>query len=135
MKKWGALLAGLVLLSVILGGCSLIRIEEEERKPLEYTVVKQEDIPEEAAELIERKKKQEFQMTYQVGEELYLIRGYGQQMTGGYSIQAEEVSASSNAVFFRTKLLGPSESQVGSEPSYPYIVVKIRYTDMPVVFL
>ena len=135
MKKSGALLACLFFLAVILGGCSLIRIEEEERKPLEYSVVKQEDIPKEAAELIERKKKQEFQMTYQVEEELYLIRGYGQQMTGGYSIQAEEVSASSNAVFFRTKLLGPSESPVGSEPSYPYIVVKIKYTDMPVMFL
>lgn len=135
MKKWGALLVCLVLLASILGGCSLIRIEEEERKPLEYSVVNQEDIPKEAAALIEGKKKQKFQMTYQVGEELYLIRGYGQQMTGGYSIQVEEVSASSNAVFFRTKLLGPSESLVGSEPSYPYIVVKIKYTDMPVEFL
>ena len=135
MKKWGALLAYLFLLTVVLGGCSLIRIEEEERRPLEYTVVKQEDIPKEAEALIEEKKKKEFQMTYQVGEELYLIRGYGQQMTGGYSIAAEEVSASGNAVFFRTKLLGPSESQMGAEPSYPYIVVKIKYTDMPVVFL
>lgn len=135
MKKTGIFLGCLFFLMVIAGGCSLIRIEEEERKPLEYTVVKQEDIPGEAAALIEEKKKKEFQLTYQVGEELYLIKGYGQQMTGGYSIQAEEVSASGNAVFFRTKLLGPSESLIGSEPSYPYIVVKIKYTDMPVVFL
>lgn len=31
-------------------------------------------------------------MTYQVGDIRYLMKGYGEQLTGGYSIQVEEVS-------------------------------------------
>ena len=73
-------------------------------------------------------------MTYQSGEDLYLVKGYGQQTTGGYSIQVEELGVTPKAVFFKTKLLGPREADPGSEPSYPYIVVKIKYRKEPVQF-
>lgn len=65
---------------------------------------------------------------------MYLIKGYGRQMSGGYSIQVTELSLSSAAVFFKTKLIGPSEESQGSEPSYPYIVVKTEYREEPVQF-
>lgn len=122
-------------LTVSLAGCQFIKIEEGERTPLEYTIVKQEEIPAEAAELMEQKKENAFQMTYQVGGVRYLMKGYGQQLTGGYSIQVEEVSESENAVFCKTRLIGPSEDQAGSEPSYPCIVLKITDTSKPVQFM
>lgn len=118
----------------IMSGCQMIKIEEGNRTPLEYTIVENNEIPEEAASLIEEKKAAEFQMTYQRGEDLYLIRGYGKQMSGGYSIQVTDLSVSSSAVFFCTKLVGPDEETVGGEPSYPYIVVKTAYRDEPVEF-
>lgn len=105
----------------------MIKIEEAERTPLKYTVADRSQIPEEAAKLIEEKKEKEFQMVYQKGEDLYLIKGYGRQMSGGYSIQVTDLSASVNAVFFETKLIGPTEEVQGGEPSYPYIVVKTEY--------
>ena len=117
-----------------LGGCRIIRIEEEERKPLEYTIVNQQEIPEEILSLIEEKKAGEFQMTYQSGEEMYLIKGYGRQMSGGYSIRVEELSHSSNGIFFMTHLIGPKDDSMAGEPSYPYIVVKMAYREEPVVF-
>lgn len=134
MRKIPFLLC-LVLLLSLLGGCRFIQIEEAERKPLEYTVINPRETPKELLPLIEGKKEKEFQMTYQNKEDFYLIKGYGRQMTGGYSIQVEELSLSENAVFFRTKLLGPSEDNPGGEPSYPYIVVKTRYREEPVQFL
>ena len=73
-------------------------------------------------------------MIYQSGEEMYLIRGYGQQMSGGYSIQVMEVSQSSNGIFFASRLLGPEDDSLKGEPSYPYIAVKIKYQDQPVIF-
>ena len=112
----------------------MIKIEEGKRTPLKYTVADHSQIPEEAAKLIEEKKKKEFQMAYQKGEDLYLIKGYGRQMSGGYSIQVTDLSASVNAVFFETKLIGPTEEVQGGEPSYPYIVVKTEYRDVPVQF-
>ena len=78
----------------------MIKIEEAERTPLKYTVADRSQIPEEAAKLIEEKKEKEFQMVYQKGKDLYLIKGYGRQMSGGYSIQVTDLSASVNAVFF-----------------------------------
>ena len=79
-------------------------------------------------------KETEFQIAYQKGTELFLAKGYGRQMSGGYSIQVKELSASSNAVFFETKLIGPTEKIQGGEPSYPYIVIKTEYRDGPVQF-
>lgn len=133
MKKTAALILFTVFL-LTLGGCRLVRIEEEERTPVSYTVVEPGELPDEAEAIVEEKKETEFQMTYQSGEELYLIRGYGRQMSGGYSIQVKELSASRSAVFFVTKLKGPSPEEQGGEPSYPYIAVKMKYRELPVQF-
>ena len=133
MKK-AAFLLWIAAALLALSGCRVIRIEEAERTPLKYTVVDSARIPEEAAALIEETKAAEFQMIYQSGEDMYLIKGYGRQMSGGYSIQVTELSLSSAAVFFKTKLIGPSEESQGSEPSYPYIVVKTEYREEPVQF-
>ena len=123
MKKAASLLC-LAVLFLMLGGCQMIRIEEENKTPLAYTVIEDSQIPEET----------EFQIAYQKGTELFLAKGYGRQMSGGYSIQVKELSASSNAVFFETKLIGPTEKIQGGEPSYPYIVIKTEYRDGPVQF-
>ena len=133
MKKSVFLLIAVVT-AFLLSGCRFVRIEEEDRKPVSYTVVEHSDIPEELSRIMEEKKEKEFQMVYQKGEDLYLIKGYGRQMSGGYSIQVTDLSASVNAVFFETKLIGPTEEVQGGEPSYPYIVVKTEYRDVPVQF-
>jgi hypothetical protein len=132
MKKHVLLL--FLFLAMALCGCRVIRIEEEPAQPLEYTVVDSEDIPSAALALIEEKKMGEFRITYRSGEDLYLIRGYGQQMTGGYSIAVNLLTASESGIFFKTTLIGPDETPAGSEPSYPYIVVKTVYQDLPVQF-
>ena len=133
MKKIISLLC-LAVLFLTLGGCRMIRIEEGDKTPLTYTVLDDSQIPEELKELIEEKKESEFQIAYQRGNELFLAKGYGRQMSGGYSIQAESLLASSNAIFFETKLIGPTEKVQGGEPSYPYIVIKTEYRDCPVQF-
>ena len=136
MKKTEAVLLGVILWSLLLlSGCRFIRIEEEPRKPLKYSIVKNEDLPAELAALIQEKKEKEFQLTYQSEKELFLIKGYGQQMSGGYSISVEELGVTSQAVFFRTQLIGPSDGRSAlSPPSYPYIVVKMEYRNEPVIF-
>lgn len=133
MKKRISLLC-LAVLFLTLGGCRMIRIEEGDKTPLTYTVSDDSQIPEELKELIEERKESEFQIAYQRGNELFLVKGYGRQMSGGYSIQIESLQASSNAIFFETKLIGPTEKVQGGEPSYPYIVIETEYRDYPVQF-
>ena len=134
VRRMAWVLGVCLAVAVFLTGCELIRIEEGERTPVEYAIVKQEELPDEAVEFIEQRKKKEFQMTYLVGDVLYLLKGYGEQMTGGYSIQVEEVSESENGVFCKTRLIGPSGGNQGGEPSYPCIVLKIKKTGKPVQF-
>ncbi len=134
MSKKIPMMLWIVVFSLVLGGCQLVRIEEGQVVPVKYTLVKKEDIPAEAMALIEEKKEKEFQITYQNGQELYLIKGYGRQMSGGYSICVEELGTIGETLRFQTKLIGPSDDEQKGEPSYPYIVVKIRYRNEHVEF-
>lgn len=134
MRRTAALGCIAVFLAIILCGCRLIRIEEEPRKPLEYTIVKQEMTPKELLALIEEKKEKEFQLTYQMEGSLYIVKGYGQQVSGGCSIQVEEVSLSSDAIYFKTRLMGPKQPEGDTNPSYPYIVIKTDFRKEPVEF-
>lgn len=119
----------------ILSGCSVTDMDAGEKESVAYEMVSQEEMPDEVLNLIEDKKKGEFQMTYQDDKYLYLIRGYGQQDRGGYSIQVEDLSMGAEAISLKTSLIGPSKEEKQSlEPSYPYIVIRIEYRDMPVQF-
>ena len=123
-----------VITAFLLSGCRFVRIEEEERKPVAYTVVEKSDIPEELSRIMEEKKEKEFQLSYETGEDLYLAKGYGRQMSGGYSIQVEELGESGNGLFFVTRLLGPEDLKEAGVPSYPCIVIKTSRQKNPVTF-
>lgn len=135
-SKQNTIAVGCMLLIFLLmaGGCSLVKIEEGERTPLAYTVVETAELPSSTQEMIQEKKDRDFQMTYQKGDTVYLIRGYGKKMSGGYSIQVAELSVSSTAVFFKTRLIGPEKENQSGAPSYPYIAVKTEYREEPVIF-
>ena len=135
MREKKILPAICLLAAFFICGCKWIRIEEEERTPIDYTIVKQNEIPEELFKMIEEKKAEDFGMSCTLGKDLFLVRGYGLQMSGGYSIRIEEVSKNTGAVFFCTCLESPQTPVHRGEPSYPYIVVKTAACgELPVEF-
>lgn len=116
-------------------GCSVSSSGGAKVADVDYTVVTEEKIPQELREKIEAKKESDFKMTYESGEDFYIVRGYGQQETGGYSIAVNELYQTVNAVYFKTTLIGPGEAEtVKKVPSYPYIVVKTGKQTVNVVF-
>jgi hypothetical protein len=129
-------LAGLVCLMLMMtAGCGIQSDKTEKIRDLEYTVVKEADIPEEFLSQIEEKKTTDFRLTYTDGEYLYIARGYGEQSTGGYSIEMQELYLTANAICFSTALYGPQKGeQVTQSVSYPFIVVKLELLNEPVVF-
>ena len=56
----------------------------------------------------------------------YIAAGYGEQMSGGYSIVVDDLFLSDNAIIFATTLKGPESERKGDKPTYPYIVVKME---------
>jgi len=132
MKK----IIGAAVLAVLLCfGCSVEKEDNTKVKDLEFAIEDEDDIPEELKKVIESKKQQIFKLTYEDNGELYIATGYGQQQTGGYSIQVKDLYLSKNAVYFHTELKGPGKEENHQEvASYPYIVIKTEQREESVVF-
>lgn len=128
VKKWKYWLVFYSLTMFLLTGCSSRKTEtESERKAIDFTVVEDREIPEKLMEVIEENKQEEIRLSYTEGENLYLVRGYGQQKTGGYSIAVAECAEDETTIWFHTQLIGPeSQEKLSDDPSYPYLVVKME---------
>lgn len=115
--------------------CSIKKTEGEKVSDIDYTVVEDEDVPKELMEIINQKKDEVFHITFDNKECLYIVVGYGPQPSTGYSITVEELYETKNAICFRPGLKGPDKSeQTNQLITYPYIVIKVEYTDKTVLF-
>ena len=126
----------IILLGVLMLLCGCVRKECEEKvKDLEFTVTKEEELPEALRQQIEEKKEGDFRFTYSDNEYLYVARGYGIQETGGYSISVEDCYLSDTAICVKTRLQGPENGEeVTKAPSYPFIVLKLELREEEVLF-
>lgn len=107
----------------------------EKTSDLEFTVVSGSDIPKELQTLIAERQKNSFELTYSDNACLYVIKGYGKQPSGGYSIIIHDFYQADEQLVFHTELYGPQKDEpVSDSPSYPYIVIKTEYRENPVVF-
>lgn len=131
-----------MLMQLCLTGCGVsAKSGNEKIKDLEFTVLGEDNIPEELKQIIEEKKENEFKITYQDSDFLYICVGYGKQNTGGYSITVGDLYLTSNSIYVDTNLIGPEPenrelygAQGKESASYPYVVLKIEYLDKSVVF-
>ncbi len=77
-------------------------------------------------------------ITYQDNGFMYICVGYGEQVSGGYSIAVNALYLTENAIYADTTLLGPDPSDPAAgkknSVSCPYIVLKTEFIDKPVVF-
>ncbi len=126
----------ILVVPLLFTGCTISKEESAEKiSDVDFTVVEDIDIPEEVKEVIEERKTNPFQVAYITDGATYIIVGYGEQATGGYSIAVEELYLAENGVHVKTTLLGPDKDvTVDSRPSYPYIVLKTEITEEDVVF-
>lgn len=134
-KRGAGLLGVGLMLGLLLCGCGEAKTTVEKVKDLEYTVVGQDEQPENLVEILEEKKKLPFEMTYLEEGSLYICVGYGEQTTGGYSIQVDDCYLGENEIYLNTTLLGPTTQEQQEEVlSYPILVIKTEEMDLPVIF-
>jgi hypothetical protein len=137
MRRHRILALLLMILITVFGiaGCKAEDTDVKKLKDLEFTVVEDADLPGELKEIIDGKKEKPFKLTYSNNDNLYIVVGYGQQNSGGYSIAVDELYLTSNAIYIDTNLIGPSQEDVAAQGvTYPYVVVKIEFMDKRVVF-
>ena len=123
------------LLCLAVYACGKKQDPLEKIRDLEYTVIAEDNIPQELLAKIEERKEDTFKLTFEDQGFLYICVGYGTQQTGGYSIAVNDLYETANAVYIDTNLIGPSPEEK-SKPveSYPYVVVKLEFLEKPVVF-
>lgn len=128
MRRWIGMLLCVCLMIFGAAGCSTEKDGNTDgRSEVEFTVVNPDKIPEELAQEIENNKQGEIRMSYTDGGKMYLVRGYGEQKTGGYSISVVECTENENEIYLDTRLLGPAnQDQISKEPSYPCLVLMIE---------
>lgn len=134
MKKIISIILSLLVLFTLCA-CSAKELATEKIRDIDFTVVKDEDIPEELMNLIEEKETTPMKLTYADNGVLYIVEGYGEQPTSGYSIEVKECFETKNAIYLHTNLIGPTnEEKIVERATYPYIVIKMEFIDKNVVF-
>lgn len=134
-KNISLLLLLLTLCGILFCGCGVKKTGTEKVRDLEFTVLEEDEIPDKLKEAIEEKKADDFKMSYILDDYLYIVRGFGMQETGGYSIQVQELYLADNAIYFEADLIGPESGEVKEKAvSYPFIVVKTERLEENVVF-
>lgn len=123
-----------MLTAIVLASCGIEKISSQKTKDMDFTVVSEIEMPDEVKQIVEERKEIPFKVAYSDHEYTYLIVGYGKQKYDGYSIQVKNVYETKNAIFVKTEFSGPKEYTNKEVDSYPYIVIKIEYTDKNVIF-
>lgn len=120
---------------LFLSACSAGKDHKEKLRDVEFTVVGQNEAPEELTEIIREEREKAFMLTYADKGWLYLARGYGERETSGYSVEVKECYETEDVIAIKTELIGPqADEEIAEESTYPYIVVKIEYSDKHVIF-
>lgn len=120
-----------IAVTMLLSGCSFGTIEEQKTGDVIYEIVKKEEIKEAG--------KKEMWISYaDTGKEetyLYVVRGYGTQQTTGYSIEVNACYETVDTVVIRTTLQGPEKKEkIHKKKTYPYIVIKMPYTEKQIIY-
>ncbi len=131
MFRWVTMFV--LLLGLCLTGCTKQEDTEEKVRDLDFTVVEERELPQTLREIIMQKKEDPFKLSYSDGGYMYLVVGYGEQPTGGYSIEVPSLYLTETMVVMDANLIGPQGDAI-EKKSYPYIAIKTELIDLPVMF-
>lgn len=122
---------------VIMGCLSGCKNDDEPKDKLsiDYTVVGDDDMPEELLRIIESKKEKAMRLTYTTKDYTYVVVGYGEKETSGYSIKVRDVYTGEDSVYVDISLIGPgADEEVVEQPTYPFIVIRMERREESVIF-
>lgn len=126
----------LILLAVLTAGCARGSKQYEKIGEADYTVAEEPSLPKELMELIHEKWEKPFRMTFLTEDSLYVVQGFGEQPTGGYSVSAEEVYLAEEGICVSFLLTGPkADRQVLAARTYPFLVLRFPASEVDVIFL
>lgn len=134
-KKQLWILTVLLMIAFLTAGCQKTMQPEGKIKDLECSVLDEDEMPQPLAEAVEENKGKEMKLSYEKDGELYIVRGYGEQKSGGYSITMKYCYLAEDGIHVAFELIGPpSGEKIPEESSCPYLVVKTDAAGQNIIF-
>lgn len=118
---------GVILLFLIIGGFVLIpNMFMEKTKPVDYTVLQREAIPEKILDMMDKYTNQERALAAKLENKIYVIVTRNNDDKNGIEIDKIELLQEEEKSVMRVKA-----TYKPKEKSYPYVVVETNLTSLP----
>lgn len=118
---------GVLLLILVIGGFIVIpNMFMEKSKPVDYTIVQRESIPEKILDMMDKYTDEERALAVKLNEKIYVIVTRGKDNEKGIEMNKIEMVQENDKSLMKVKI-----SYKEKEKSYPYIVVETNLTDLP----
>ena len=118
---------GVILLFLIIGGFVLIpNMFVEKTKPVDYTVLQREAIPEKILDMMDKYTNQERALAAKLENKIYVIVTRNNDDKNGIDIDKIELLQEEEKSIMRVKA-----TYKPKEKSYPYVVVETNLTSLP----
>lgn len=118
---------GVIALAMIIGGFIFIpNMFNEKSKPVDYTMVQREAIPEKILDMMDKYTNEERALAVKLDGKVYVIVTRGNNNEYGIEMDKIVIAKDEDKNVMRVKA-----TYKDKEKSYPYIVVETNLTDLP----
>lgn len=131
MKKFNfnikGVIYGFIFMVLIIGGFIVIpNMFMDQSKPVDYTVLQREAIPEKILDMMDKYVNQERALAVKLNNKIYVVVTRGEDKNRGIEMDKIDILKQDDKNIMRVKVLYKDK-----EKSYPYIVVETNLNDLP----
>ena len=118
---------GVIIMALIIGGFIVIpNIFMEQSKPVDYTILQREAIPEKILDMMDKYVNEERALAIKLNNKIYVVVTRGNDKNHGIEMDKIDVVKQDDKNIMRVKVVYKDK-----EKSYPYIVVETNLNELP----
>ena len=118
---------GVIIMALIIGGFIVIpNIFIEQSKPVDYTILQREAIPEKILDMMDKYVNEERALAVKLNNKIYVVVTRGDDKNHGIEMDKIDVVKQDDKNIMRVKVVYKDK-----EKSYPYIVVETNLNELP----
>ena len=118
---------GVIIMALIIGGFIVIpNMFMEQSKPVDYTILQREAIPEKILDMMDKYVNEERALAVKLNNKIYVVVTKGNDKNHGIEMDKIDVVKQDDKNIMRVKVVYKDK-----EKSYPYIVVETNLNELP----
>ena len=118
---------GVIIMALIIGGFIVIpNMFMEQSKPVDYTILQREAIPEKILDMMDKYVNEERALAVKLNNKIYVVVTRGDDKNHGIEMDKIDVVKQDDKNIMRVKVVYKDK-----EKSYPYIVVETNLNELP----